>query len=110
MLIDGGNSHFGDTERRVLELKAKSIHFVGMGVSGGEEGALHGPSLMPGGDPDSWSIVKHILESIAATVPEDNATCCAWVGEGGAGHFVKMVHNGIEYGDMQLVVNKLGCF
>lgn len=103
VIIDGGNSHFPDTERRVKELQDKGIHFIGMGVSGGEEGALNGPALMPGGATEGWPLVQPILENIAAIVPEDNTRCCSWVGEGGSGHYVKMVHNGIEYGDMQLV-------
>jgi 6-phosphogluconate dehydrogenase len=99
---DGGNSHFPDTQRRVDELSAKGFLFVGCGVSGGEEGALNGPSLMPGGDPAAWPAIKPILQAIAAKV-DDGSPCCDWVGKGGAGHFVKMVHNGIEYGDMQLL-------
>jgi len=102
IIIDGGNSHFPDTNRRVRELSAKGIHFVGTGVSGGEEGALHGPSMMPGGAKEAWPAVKDIFQSICARV-EDGTPCCDWVGEEGAGHFVKMVHNGIEYGDMQLI-------
>ncbi|MEX0771551.1 MAG: decarboxylating NADP(+)-dependent phosphogluconate dehydrogenase [Balneolales bacterium] len=102
ILIDGGNSHYPDTGRRVRELAEKGIHFVGMGVSGGEEGARFGPSLMPGGDPRAWQSIQPILSAIAAKA-EDGTTCCAWVGDGGAGHFVKMVHNGIEYADMQLI-------
>lgn len=102
LLIDGGNSFFLDTDRRYKELEAEGILYIGMGVSGGEEGALWGPSLMPGGNPKAWQLVKPILQSIAAKV--DNGTpCCDWVGAGGAGHFVKMVHNGIEYGDMQMI-------
>eukprot|EP01108_Squamamoeba_japonica_P006946 TRINITY_DN5743_c0_g1_i2.p2 TRINITY_DN5743_c0_g1~~TRINITY_DN5743_c0_g1_i2.p2 ORF type:complete len:492 (+),score=281.13 TRINITY_DN5743_c0_g1_i2:26-1501(+) len=102
IIIDGGNSHFPDTQRRCDDLSAKGYRFVGCGVSGGEEGALHGPSLMPGGDPEAWPALKPILQAIAAKV-EDGSPCCDWVGKGGAGHFVKMVHNGIEYGDMQLI-------
>jgi len=102
IIIDGGNSHFPDTNRRVRELSAKGILFVGTGVSGGEEGALHGPSMMPGGSKEAWPAVKDIFQSICARV-EDGTPCCDWVGEEGAGHFVKMVHNGIEYGDMQLI-------
>ena len=102
IFIDGGNSHFPDTQRRVDELKEKGILFVGCGVSGGEEGARHGPSLMPGGHPDAWPHVKEILQTIAAK-SDDGEPCCDWVGEGGAGHYVKMVHNGIEYGDMQII-------
>lgn len=102
ILIDGGNSHYPDTERRVADLKAKGILFMGAGVSGGEEGARHGPSIMPGGNPDAWPHVKEILQSIAAKA-DNGEPCCDWVGEGGAGHYVKMVHNGIEYGDMQII-------
>lgn len=101
ILIDGGNSLFTDTNRRVQELKKKGISFIGAGVSGGEEGARHGPSIMPGGDPKAWPHVKAILQGIAAKV--DGEPCCNWVGDEGAGHYVKMVHNGIEYGDMQLI-------
>ena len=102
VIIDGGNSHFPDSERRVKYLSEKGIHFVGSGVSGGEEGALTGPSIMPGGSKEAWPLVKPILQDIAAKVA-DGTPCCDWVGDGGAGHFVKMVHNGIEYGDMQLI-------
>lgn len=102
ILIDGGNSHFPDTERRYHFLKEKGILFLGAGISGGEEGARHGPSIMPGGHPDAWSSVKPIFQAIAAK-SEEGEPCCDWVGEGGAGHYVKMVHNGIEYGDMQLI-------
>jgi 6-phosphogluconate dehydrogenase len=102
ILIDGGNSHFPDTIRRTRELEARGILFIGTGVSGGEEGALHGPSIMPGGSPAAWQHVKPIFQSIAAKVA-DGTPCCDWVGSDGAGHFVKMVHNGIEYGDMQLI-------
>lgn len=102
ILIDGGNSNYEETERRVRELESKGFYFVGAGVSGGEEGALHGPSIMPGGSVDAWPKVKKILQSIAAKA-EDGSPCCEWIGPGGAGHFVKMVHNGIEYGDMQLI-------
>ncbi len=101
VLIDGGNSFYHDTERRVKELGEKGILFVGAGVSGGEEGARHGPSIMPGGHPEAWPIVKPILQAISAKA-EDGSACCEWIGEGGSGHYVKMVHNGIEYGDMQL--------
>ncbi|HKL17960.1 MAG TPA: NADP-dependent phosphogluconate dehydrogenase [Halalkalibaculum sp.] len=101
-LIDGGNSHFKDTGRRVKELQKENIRFVGMGVSGGEEGARRGPSLMPGGAEAAWNELKPILQSIAAR-DEEAKPCCAWIGAGGAGHFVKMVHNGIEYADMQLI-------
>ncbi len=102
IIIDGGNSHYPDTNRRTRDLAAKGILFVGTGVSGGEEGARHGPSIMPGGNPAAWPHVKEIFQSIAAKV-EDGTPCCDWVGEEGAGHYVKMVHNGIEYGDMQLI-------
>jgi 6-phosphogluconate dehydrogenase len=101
IIIDGGNSLFTDTTRRTLALKEKNILFVGAGVSGGEEGARHGPSIMPGGNEDAWPIVKPILQTISAQV--DGQPCCEWVGDNGAGHYVKMVHNGIEYGDMQLI-------
>ena len=102
ILIDGGNSHFPDTIRRAALAESRGLLYVGCGVSGGEEGALRGPSLMPGGSPGAWEKVKPILQSICAKV-EDGSPCCDWVGENGAGHFVKMVHNGIEYGDMQLI-------
>src|ERR1700692_4553596 len=102
IIIDGGNSHYPDTNRRTRDLAAKGILFVGTGVSGGEEGARHGPSIMPGGNPEAWPYVKEIFQAIAAKV-EDGTPCCDWVGEEGAGHYVKMVHNGIEYGDMQLI-------
>jgi 6-phosphogluconate dehydrogenase len=102
IIIDGGNSNFEDTIRRYKELKEKGILFVGSGVSGGEEGARHGPSLMPGGAPEAWPHIKAIFQSIAAKV-QNGVPCCDWVGPDGAGHFVKMVHNGIEYGDMQLI-------
>ncbi|NLM10067.1 MAG: decarboxylating NADP(+)-dependent phosphogluconate dehydrogenase [Clostridiaceae bacterium] len=102
IIIDGGNSHFPDSIRRTKYLEEKGLLFIGTGVSGGEEGALKGPSLMPGGSPDAWPHVKDIFQAIAAKV-EDGSPCCDWVGENGAGHFVKMVHNGIEYGDMQLI-------
>ena len=102
IIIDGGNSHFPDTTRRTKYLESKGLLYVGTGVSGGEEGALKGPSIMPGGSPDAWPEVKPILQGIAAKV-EDGTPCCDWIGEDGAGHFVKMVHNGIEYGDMQLI-------
>lgn len=102
ILIDGGNSFFKDTERRVKSLKEDGIRFVGMGVSGGEKGALLGPSLMPGGEESAWEQIKPMLESISAKA-EDGVPCVAWMGQGGAGHYVKMVHNGIEYGDMQLI-------
>jgi 6-phosphogluconate dehydrogenase len=102
IIIDGGNSLYSDTERRVAELSAHGILFVGAGVSGGEEGARHGPSIMPGGNAAAWPAVKPVLQAIAAKVG-DGEPCCDWVGSGGAGHYVKMVHNGIEYGDMQLI-------
>ncbi len=102
ILIDGGNSLFTDSNRRAADLGTKGILFIGTGVSGGEEGARFGPSIMPGGNPAAWPYVKTIFQAIAAKV-ENGTPCCDWVGEGGAGHFVKMVHNGIEYGDMQLI-------
>jgi len=102
IIIDGGNSHYPVTTRRTRELAAKGLLFVGAGVSGGEAGARFGPSIMPGGSPEAWPHVKPIFQAIAAKVA-DGTPCCDWVGEEGAGHFVKMVHNGIEYGDMQLV-------
>jgi 6-phosphogluconate dehydrogenase len=102
IVIDGGNSLYTDSNRRSKDLAAKGILFIGTGVSGGEEGARFGPSIMPGGNPAAWPHVKDIFQSIAAKV-EDGTPCCDWVGEDGAGHFVKMVHNGIEYGDMQLI-------
>lgn len=102
IIIDGGNSHFPDTIRRTKYVEEKGLLYVGTGVSGGEEGALKGPSIMPGGSPEAWAYVKPILQAISAKV-EDGSPCCEWVGENGAGHFVKMVHNGIEYGDMQLI-------
>ena len=101
ILIDGGNSRYTDSERRMRELAPLGIRFVGCGISGGEEGARHGPSIMPGGDPEAWPSLRPILQAIAAKA--DGEPCCQWVGEGGAGHYVKMVHNGIEYGDMQLI-------
>ena len=102
IIIDGGNSHFPDTIRRASSVESKGLLYIGAGVSGGEEGALRGPSLMPGGSPAAWPHVKPIFQAIAAKV-EDGSPCCDWVGENGAGHFVKMAHNGIEYGDMQLI-------
>lgn len=102
IIIDGGNSHFPDTERRVKYVESKGLRYIGTGVSGGEEGALLGPSIMPGGSASAWADVKPIFQGIAAKV-DDGSPCCDWVGNGGAGHFVKMVHNGIEYGDMQLI-------
>ncbi|MBU1117077.1 MAG: decarboxylating NADP(+)-dependent phosphogluconate dehydrogenase [Bacteroidetes bacterium] len=102
IIIDGGNSHFPDTIRRTSYVESKGMLYIGTGVSGGEEGALLGPSIMPGGSPKAWEFVKPIFQAISAKV-EDGTPCCDWVGENGAGHFVKMVHNGIEYGDMQLI-------
>lgn len=102
IIIDGGNSNFPDTERRVKYVESKGLLYIGTGVSGGEEGALLGPSIMPGGSKAAWESVKPIFQAIAAKV-EDGSPCCEWIGDGGAGHFVKMVHNGIEYGDMQLI-------
>jgi 6-phosphogluconate dehydrogenase len=102
IIIDGGNSLYTDSNRRTKSLADKGILFIGTGVSGGEEGARHGPSIMPGGNPEAWPHVKPIFQAIAAKV-EDGTPCCDWVGEDGAGHFVKMVHNGIEYGDIQLI-------
>ncbi|MDP8100600.1 decarboxylating NADP(+)-dependent phosphogluconate dehydrogenase [Phocoenobacter atlanticus] len=102
IIIDGGNSNYPDTNRRVVALREKGIRFIGTGVSGGEEGARFGPSIMPGGHSEAWEFVKPILQAISAKTPEGEP-CCDWVGQDGAGHFVKMVHNGIEYGDMQLI-------
>ncbi len=102
IIIDGGNSLFSDTARRVDYIESKGLYYIGTGVSGGEEGARNGPSIMPGGSPAAWPHVKDIFQTIAAKV-EDGSPCCEWVGEGGAGHYVKMVHNGIEYGDEQLI-------
>ncbi len=102
IIIDGGNTHFPDTNRRTVYLESKGLLYIGTGVSGGEEGALKGPSIMPGGSKNAWPHVKGIFQDISAKV-EDGTPCCDWVGEAGAGHFVKMVHNGIEYGDMQLI-------
>ena len=102
IIIDGGNTHFPDTARRTAYVEGKGLLYIGTGVSGGEEGALKGPSMMPGGSPAAWPYVKPIFQSISAKV-EDGTPCCDWVGQGGAGHFVKMVHNGIEYGDIQLI-------
>ena len=101
VIIDGGNSHYPDSTRRTATLREQGLRFIGTGISGGEEGARHGPSIMPGGDAEAWPLVKDIFQSIAAKV--DGEPCCQWVGPDGAGHFVKMVHNGIEYGDMQLI-------
>lgn len=102
IIIDGGNSNFNDSIRRTREVEARGLYFIGAGISGGEEGARYGPSIMPGGSAAAWEAVKPILQAVAAKVP-DGTPCCDWVGEDGAGHFVKMVHNGIEYGDMQLI-------
>ncbi|MEX1308780.1 MAG: decarboxylating NADP(+)-dependent phosphogluconate dehydrogenase, partial [Eubacteriales bacterium] len=102
IIIDGGNSHFPDTIRRTKFVESQGLYYIGAGVSGGEEGALNGPSIMPGGSDQAWEAVKPIFQSIAAKV-EDGSPCCDWVGSDGAGHFVKMVHNGIEYGDMQII-------
>ena len=102
LLIDGGNSHFEETRRRIGALAGTGILYVGTGVSGGEEGALLGPSIMPGGNPEAWPLIKPIFQQIAAKAP-DGEPCCDWIGPDGAGHFVKMVHNGIEYGDMQMI-------
>lgn len=104
VLIDGGNTHFADTERRTTYVESKGLLYIGTGVSGGEEGALKGPSMMPGGSEKAWPLVKPIFQAIAAKVgPNKDIPCCDWVGPRGAGHYVKMVHNGIEYGDMQLI-------
>lgn len=102
IIIDGGNSHYPDSERRYKYLKEKGLRFIGTGISGGEEGARHGPSIMPGGDESAWPEIKPIFQAIAAK-SDDGEPCCDWVGDGGAGHYVKMVHNGIEYGDMQII-------
>ena len=107
IIIDGGNSHFPDTTRRCDELEKKGILYVGSGVSGGEEGARHGPSLMPGGNPKAWPEIKSIFQAISAKAP-DGQPCCDWVGEGGAGHYVKMVHNGI--GKLLIVTIRLHSF
>ena len=106
IIIAGGNSHFPDSNRRTEYLAGKGIRFVGSGVSGGEEGARYGPSMMPGGSEDAWPHIKDIFQSIAAK--SDGEACCEWVGDEGAGHYVKMVHNGIEYGDMQLICEVSG--
>ncbi|UCE51741.1 MAG: decarboxylating NADP(+)-dependent phosphogluconate dehydrogenase [Desulfobacterales bacterium] len=104
ILIDGGNTYYTDTERRIKELQSQGILYIGTGISGGEEGARHGPSIMPGGSIEAWPHIKPIFQAIAAKVgPNNDIPCCEWVGPGGAGHYVKMVHNGIEYGDMQLI-------
>src|SRR5512145_2902519 len=102
IIIDGGNSLFEDTIRRTKYVESKGLLYIGTGVSGGEEGARRGPSIMPGGSPKAWPFVKEIFQGVSAKV-EGGAPCCDWVGEMGAGHYVKMVHNGIEYGDMQLI-------
>lgn len=102
IIIDGGNSHYPDTIRRTKYVESKGLLYIGTGVSGGEEGALKGPSMMPGGSPEAWPYVREIFQAVAAKV-DDGVPCCDWVGENGAGHFVKMVHNGIEYGDMQII-------
>ncbi len=103
LVMDGGNSYYPDTERRSAALSAKGLLYMGVGVSGGEEGALWGPSIMPGGSPEGWALVSDILRAVAAKAPEDGKPCVAYMGPRGAGHYVKMVHNGIEYGDMQLI-------
>jgi 6-phosphogluconate dehydrogenase len=104
ILIDGGNTFYADTERRTREVEQRGLLYVGTGVSGGEEGALKGPSMMPGGSPAAWPHVREIFQAISAKVgPRGDVPCCEWVGPRGAGHYVKMVHNGIEYGDMQLI-------
>jgi len=102
LIVDGGNSHFPDTIRRTKYLESKGLLYIGTGVSGGEEGARRGPSLMPGGSPAAWPLVKDVFQAICAKTPAGEP-CCDWIGEDGAGHFVKMTHNGIEYGDMQLI-------
>jgi len=103
LIMDGGNSYFQDTERRSKQLTARGLNFMGVGVSGGEEGALWGPSIMPGGTAEAWALVADLLQAIAAKAPEDGKACVAYLGPRSAGHYVKMVHNGIEYGDMQLI-------
>lgn len=107
IIIDGGNSNYEDTNRRIAELESKGLMFFGCGISGGEEGALTGPSIMPGGSEEAWKHLKPIFQAIAAKV-EDGTPCCDYVGQAGSGHFVKMVHNGIEYGDMQLIAEAYG--
>ena len=107
IVIDGGNSNWEDSERREAQLRSHGIHFVGCGISGGEEGALNGPAIMPGGAKEAWPSIEPIFTKIAAKA-EDGTPCCAWIGAGGSGHFVKMVHNGIEYGDMQLIADAYG--
>ncbi|WP_038500275.1 decarboxylating NADP(+)-dependent phosphogluconate dehydrogenase [Chlamydia avium] len=106
IIIDGGNSYYKDSERRYQQLKEKNIFFVGMGISGGEEGARYGPSIMPGGNANAWPLISPIFQKIAAQV--QGRPCCSWIGEGGAGHYVKTVHNGIEYGDIQLICEAYG--
>ncbi|GIW92456.1 MAG: 6-phosphogluconate dehydrogenase, decarboxylating [Pirellulaceae bacterium] len=109
VLIDGGNTHYADTERRVKRVEGAGLLYVGTGVSGGEEGALKGPSLMPGGSQAAWPLIRPIFQAIAAKVgPNNDIPCCEWIGPGGSGHYVKMVHNGIEYGDMQLIAEAYG--
>jgi len=103
LIMDGGNSYFQDTDRRSRAMADRGLHFMGVGVSGGEEGALWGPSIMPGGTPEAWALVADLMQAIAAKAPEDGRPCVAYLGPGSAGHYVKMVHNGIEYGDMQLI-------
>jgi 6-phosphogluconate dehydrogenase len=103
LIMDGGNSYYADTDRRSLALTAQGFHYMGVGVSGGEEGALWGPSIMPGGAPEAWALVSDLLQAIAAKAPEDGKPCVSYLGPRSAGHYVKMVHNGIEYGDMQLI-------
>ena len=104
VIIDGGNTHFADTDRRTEKVESKKLLYIGTGVSGGEEGALKGPSMMPGGSPEAWPLVQSVFQDIAARVgPRSDVPCCEWIGPRGAGHYVKMVHNGIEYGDMQLI-------
>jgi 6-phosphogluconate dehydrogenase len=102
VIIDGGNSQFTDTSRRTKSLHEKGLLYIGTGISGGEEGARRGPSIMPGGNPEAWPLVKDLFQAIAAKTP-NGSPCCEWVGEDGAGHYVKMIHNGIEYGDMQII-------
>ena len=104
IIIDGGNSNWEDSERREATLRARGVYFVGCGISGGEEGALNGPAIMPGGAREAWPTLEPIFTEIAAKA-EDGSPCCVWIGAGGSGHFVKMVHNGIEYGDMQLIAD-----
>jgi 6-phosphogluconate dehydrogenase len=103
VIIDGGNSNYNDTERRVKLLESKGLYFIGTGISGGEIGALTGPAIMPGGSHGAWKLISQMFFDISAKAGQKQTPCCNWVGNGGAGHFVKMVHNGIEYGDMQLI-------